>query len=573
MHNENTPLLHHDRRLSHISEVDENEVVSYVRQKRQSIVSAQNDMPRLHHEAISPAALHPHGSQDESTSLSLQVSHSTVLSQTISEILLHHTDDIGPEPKTTLVRETRLLLKFAVPIVITFLLQYSLTFASVLSVGRLGSTELAAVSLSSMTANISGYAITQGVSTCLDTLCAQAFGRKEFNQVGVAFVRCNYLLLLCCIPTVLIWTNSNSILKLIVQDQPELCDLASRYLKILSIGIPGFVLFENAKHFLQCQGIFHASTYVLGICAPVNAILNYVLVWNKTLGVGFIGAPIAVVVTNWLMCGFIYSYIFFIDGYQCWPKQYLIDKVYFTNWSRMISLSIPGVLMVEAERLAFEIITFQAAKLGTTTLAAQSIVSTTLVVLYQIPFGMSVVCSTRIAWYIGAASGYAAKLATKASVYTSIVFGFINCAIILTFRHSLAKLYTKNQEVIEVASKVLIVGAAYQISDFISCSTGGVLRGQGRQYIGGILNLIGYYLIALPCAFYFAFICKLELIGLWYGMIIALLVVSLSQLYFTVTSNWDKIIDECVSEGVADDGNLTIDAHSLLPSMSSTIVV
>ena len=197
MHNENTPLLHHDRRLSHISEVDENEVVSYVRQKRQSIVSAQNDMPRLHHEAISPAVLHPHGSQDESTSLSPQVSHSTVLSQTISEILLHHTDDIGPEPKTTLVIETRLLLKFAVPIVITFLLQYSLTFASVLSVGRLGSTELAAVSLSSMTANISGYAITQGVSTCLDTLCAQAFGRKEFNQVGVAFVRCNYLLLLC----------------------------------------------------------------------------------------------------------------------------------------------------------------------------------------------------------------------------------------------------------------------------------------------------------------------------------------------------------------------------------------
>ncbi|CCG22826.1 hypothetical protein CORT_0B11270 [Candida orthopsilosis Co 90-125] len=577
MHNENTPLIHHDRRLSHISEVDENEVVSYVRQKRQSIVSAKNDMPRpmnnLHHEA-SPTALHPHGSHGEDfRSLSPQVSHSTVISQTISEILLHHTDDIGPEPKTSLLRETRLLLKFAVPIVITFLLQYSLTFASVLSVGRLGSTELAAVSLSSMTANISGYAIIQGVSTCLDTLCAQAFGRKEFNQVGIAFVRCNYLLLLCCIPTVLIWTNSNTILGLIVQEQPDLCELASKYLKVLSIGLPGFVLFENAKHFLQCQGIFHASTYVLAFCAPVNAILNYMLVWDQHLGVGFIGAPISVVITNWLMCGLLYGYIFFVDGYQCWPKQHLFNKVFFSNWSRMIRLSIPGVFMVEAEWLAFEIITFQAAKLGTTTLAAQSIVSTTLVVLYQIPFGMSVVCSTRIAWYIGAASGYAAKLATKASIFTSIVFGFINCVIILTFRHSLAKLYTKEQDVIEVAAKVLIVGAAYQISDFISCSTGGVLRGQGRQYIGGVLNLVGYYLIALPCAYYFAFICKLELIGLWYGMIIALLVVSFSQLYFTVTSNWDKIIDECVSEGIADEGNLTIDAHSLLPSMSSTIVV
>lgn len=568
MNNENTPLIH-DRRLSHISEVDENEVVSYVRQKRQSIVSAQNDMPR----PASTTALHPNRSHDDTVSLTSQVSHSTALSQTVSEILLHHSQDIGPEPKTTLLRETRLLLKFSVPIVITFLLQYSLTFASVLSVGRLGSTELAAVSLSSMTANISGYAIIQGVSTCLDTLCAQAFGKKEHNQVGVAFVRCNYLLLLCCIPTVLIWTNSGSILRVIVLDQLELCALASKYLKVLSIGLPGFILFENAKHFLQCQGIFHASTYVLAFCAPVNAILNYVLVWNKTIGAGFIGAPISVVITNWLMCGLLYGYIFFIDGYQCWPKQNLFNKVFFTNWGRMIRLSIPGVLMVEAEWLAFEIITFQAAKLGTTVLAAQSIVSTTLVVLYQIPFGMSVVCSTRIAWYIGTASSHAAKLATKASLYTSVVFGFINCAILLTFRHSLAKLYTKEQEVIEVAAKVLIVGAAYQISDFISCSTGGVLRGQGRQYIGGILNLIGYYLIALPCAYYFAFICKFELIGLWYGMIIALLVVSFSQLYFTVTSDWDKIIDECVSEGAADEGNVTIDAHSLLPSMSSTLVV
>ena len=51
----------------------------------------------------------------------------------------------------------------------------------------------------------------------------------------------------------------------------------------------------------------------------------------------------------------------------------------------MIKLSVPGVLMVEAEWLAFEIITFQAAKFGTEVLAAQSIISTTCVIFYQIP--------------------------------------------------------------------------------------------------------------------------------------------------------------------------------------------
>ena len=76
----------------------------------------------------------------------------------------------------------------------------------------------------------------------------------------------------------------------------------------------------------------------------------------------------------------------------------------------MIKLSVPGVLMVEAEWLAFEIITFQAAKFGTEVLAAQSIISTTCVIFYQIPFALSIAAGTRIAWYIGAASETAAKI-------------------------------------------------------------------------------------------------------------------------------------------------------------------
>lgn len=97
----------------------------------------------------------------------------------------------------------------------------------------------------------------------------------------------------------------------------------------------------------------------------------------------------------------------------------------------------------------------------------------------------------------------------------------------------------------------------------------GILRGQGRQKIGGILNLISYYCIALPCAFTFAFYFKLELVGLWLGMIIALFFVSTLQYYFVLASDWDYIISECISESVFDDGFNT-DVHSMVPSMSSS---
>lgn len=60
--------------------------------------------------------------------------------------------------QTTWKREALVISRNAAPLVLTFLLQYSLTVASIFTLGHLGKAELGAVSLASMTANITGYA-------------------------------------------------------------------------------------------------------------------------------------------------------------------------------------------------------------------------------------------------------------------------------------------------------------------------------------------------------------------------------------------------------------------------------
>lgn len=80
------------------------------------------------------------------------------------------------------------------------------------------------------------------------------------------------------IPIVIVWMFSEEILMAIIPEA-ELAVLAGQYLRILTFGAPGYALFEAGKRFVQSQGIFTASTYVLLICAPLNAVLNYVLVW------------------------------------------------------------------------------------------------------------------------------------------------------------------------------------------------------------------------------------------------------------------------------------------------------
>lgn len=91
--------------------------------------------------------------------------------------------------QTTWRREFKVIARYSSPLVVTFLLQYSLTVASIFSVGHLGKVELGAVSLAAMTANITGYAIYQGLATSLDTLCPQAYGSGRKKLVGLQMQR------------------------------------------------------------------------------------------------------------------------------------------------------------------------------------------------------------------------------------------------------------------------------------------------------------------------------------------------------------------------------------------------
>ena len=446
---------------------------------------------------------------------------------------------------TDVITEIRMMLKTSIPLIITFLLQFSLTVSAVFFVGNIGSNELAAVSLSNLLANISAFGPIEGIASSLSTLCPQAYGRKDYRLVGLHSVRCLLMLLILYVPLFFFWKYGSYPLLSAVITEVEASKLAAEYLGVLVWSVPGFVTFEVLKQYLQAQGIFHASTVVLTICAPLNFLLSYLLVWNSSFGIGFLGAPWAIVITDTLMALLLLFYTIFINGYQCWCG---FSMEFFQNWSKALKLAGPGVIMIEAEWLAFEIISFASSRFGTEALAAQSVITTICVTLYQIPFAISVAGSTRIAWFIGSDSKQAAITATRAVIYVSIAFGVLNAVLLGSWPHYVCSFFSNDEKVVDLAAKVLIIGAIYQIPDCLACVLGGILRGQGRQYIGGYLNLFSYYVVALPVAYLFGFTLNMQLFGLWMGMIVALVFVSGSELYYVIISDWDTIISESIEE-------------------------
>lgn len=135
-----------------------------------------------------------------------------------------------------------------------------------------------------------------------------------------------YFLWVLALPIAAVFFLAGSILRLIVPE-PESAALAGLYLRVVVAGIPGFAAFEGGKRYVQAQGLFIATTYVLLVAAPLNVFVNWLLVWR--LGWGFVGAPVAVALTQTLMPVLLFLYVVFVDGHQCWGG---FSKRALTNW-------------------------------------------------------------------------------------------------------------------------------------------------------------------------------------------------------------------------------------------------
>jgi MATE family multidrug resistance protein len=71
------------------------------------------------------------------------------------------------------------------PLYRTHVLEYSLVVASVVSIGHLSTTALAASTLGSMTAGVSGFSIIQGFTSTLDTMLPSAWTSSQPHLVGL----------------------------------------------------------------------------------------------------------------------------------------------------------------------------------------------------------------------------------------------------------------------------------------------------------------------------------------------------------------------------------------------------
>lgn len=160
----------------------------------------------------------------------------------------------GKTRENSLLIESWVLLKGAVPVILAYMLQMSLQTVTVIIAGRASPLDLAVSAFSLMFALVTGWMIALGGTTALDTLASSTFtGSKNKYDLGILLQRAFLVLGALYIPVAIIWACSDPIFRALGQD-PELSYQSSRFLTCLIPGGLGYIYFEIMKKYLQAQG-------------------------------------------------------------------------------------------------------------------------------------------------------------------------------------------------------------------------------------------------------------------------------------------------------------------------------
>ncbi|KAI1284118.1 MATE efflux family protein [Xylaria sp. FL0933] len=431
--------------------------------------------------------------------------------------------------------EIWILTKAAIPVILAYTLQNSLQAASVLIVGRLSPEALATAAFSYMFATATAWLVALGGTTALDTLASSSFtGSQDRHDLGILLQRGLFVLTLMYAIIAIIWMMSAPLFRALGQEE-FICVQSSKFLHILIPGGLGYVWFEAMKKYLQAQEIYEPGTYVLLITSPLNIFLNWLLVHR--LGIGLYGAPIATGISYWASFLLLAAYAVFIRGHECWgglnPKLAIAHLWPFTR------LALLGIVHVGTEWWAFEIVALAAGRLGTTALAAQSVIMTADQIINTIPFGLGVAASSRIGNLLGAQRPRDAAQAAHCAAVLSVLNGTIILGILMGTRNVFGKLFNDDERVVSLVGEVMPYVALFQIADGLNGSCGGVLRGMGKQWVGALVNIISYYGGALPTGIYLAF-HGWGLGGLWLGNCVALYLVGVLEWGIVGWTKWDR---------------------------------
>ena len=389
-------------------------------------------------------------------------------------------------------------------------------------VGELGAVPLAGASLgNSMFILI--FIIGLGVSMSVTPLIAILVGAKRFQECGIYFRQSlivNIVLGLILMSVVFFTSNLFEYL-----NQPlAVAEQASSYTKIIALSIMPAMLFHTYKQFIEGFSIMKPAMIIAIVANIINAFANWVFIYGNIgmPALGLNGAGWATFFSRVFMAFVIMLYVMNKEYFKQFDVNFHFKKINFPVIKKILSIGLPSGFQYFFEVGAFSFAVIMIGWLGTNQLAAHQIAINLASITFMVVLGISAAGGIRVGNEVGKKDIVEVRKAGFTAVIMGASIMFTFGVIFIVLNEFLPTLYIDNEDVIRIASSLIVIAALFQISDGIQGVGIGVLRGLTDVKIPTLITFIAYWVLALPIGYLFGFVFHFGVEGVWVGLLLGL---------------------------------------------------
>ncbi len=431
--------------------------------------------------------------------------------------------------------ELKVFISLAIPIYFSQLATHATGVIAAMMTGNYSTIDQAAVA----TGNMLFWPVFFGLGGSLfivTAYVAQYYGAKKHDQIGPLLKQAFWL----CIPLIILVSLylafADNLLNFF-KTPMEVQKITKNYLLGLMVGTPALFLFQPLKSF--SEGITRPLPITiinLGM-VTLSAFLNYVLIFGK-FGfpeLGGTGCGISFAVSAWSALIALTIYIYLSKPYK---KANLFKNYHSPDLKKIkeiFKLGFPIGACIFVEFGLFSGSGLLLSNLGENTIASHAIAMQVTTVTFMLPLSIGLAAAVRSGNLLGAGEFIRARFSSFFAIIIAVTLACFNFVLLYNFGTLFASYFNTDPAVITLSGSLIFIAAFMQISDGISFTGQGALRGYKDTLAPLYIMIIAFWCFGLPIGYMLGLTdillpsqgAKGMWIGLCFGVLLASLLVFL----------------------------------------------
>lgn len=445
----------------------------------------------------------------------------------------------GTELDFTTGNITRAIVILSIPMVLEMMMESIFAVVDIYFVSKLGADAVAAVGITESVLTLV-YAIAIGFSMATTAIISRRIGEKNKDEAARSAFQAILVCLLISAPIALIGILFSKDILLLMGANSNIVDNLSTYTAIMLGGNIVIMFLFVINSIFRGAGDAAIAMRVLWIANGINIVLDPLLIfgYGPFPELGIAGAAVATTIGRGV--GVCYQFYRLFDGKG---RIHLLKEHFVIQTEilkRMVRISVGGIgqfLIATASWIGLVRII---AEFGSIALAGYTIAIRILIFSILPSWGMSNAAATLVGQNLGAKQPDRAERSTWISALINMAFLGTVGVFFLIFAENLVQLFTSDPAIIEVGAKCLKIMSYGYLMYAFGMVIIQAFNGAGDTKTPTFINLICFWIIEIPLAYFLAITLEWNEEGVFYSIVVAESLLGVIGFILFKRGNWKK---------------------------------